>query len=108
MNLEQMVLQAQPDLLEPMGCLESMESMVLLESPDSPALLELTAKKEFLESMAPRVQPVLLASPANQEPMDLSDLQALLELREPTVNLEHQDLPENPDLQVSELQDQQV
>merc|ERR1719427_1298765 len=63
-NLEQMALQAQQVLLDPMVCLESTESMVLLESLDLP---------------------VLLARLANQELTDLSDLQALLELREPMV-----------------------
>jgi len=58
--------------------------------------------------MAPRVQPVLLARLANQELTDLSDLQALLELREPMVYLEHQDLPENPDQQVLDLQAHKV
>jgi len=58
--------------------------------------------------MAPRVQPVLLARLANQELTDLSDLQALLELREPMVYLEHQDLPENPDQQVLDLQGHKV
>jgi len=107
-NLEQMVLQVQPDLLEPMVCLESMESTVLRESPGLPDLLDLTAKMEFLESTAERVQPVLLVSLVNQEPTDQSDLQAKLELREPTEQLEHQDLLDHPDLQVSELQEQLV
>jgi len=42
-NLEQMALQAQQVLLDPMGCLESTESMVLLESLDLPDLRVLTA-----------------------------------------------------------------
>merc|ERR1719427_1869153 len=42
-NLEQMALQAQQVLLDPMVSLESTESMVLLESLDLPDLRVLTA-----------------------------------------------------------------